>query len=263
MAKKIRPMNPNQASDYGSEKCPVCGGCGWEPYSEMNNDAYAEPTEINYARPCPKCIGIRRSGDRTGIPDEYLDADITKFKFDSYSVDMTNMQKLVKFFFESFKECQRKGKGLYLWSKTPGSGKTFLACCVARSVMTKYDLQMRFITAPDYIALVGENIKRERGETDTSRVYRECALLVLDDIGTQIDKPWQQQEMYKLIDERKRCNRVTIFTSNMPIEQLNVDDRTRSRITGMTVVLQMPEQSIRLQNAKREQDEFLKSIFQM
>ena len=39
----------------------------------------------------------------------------------------------------------------------PGSGKTFLACCMAKSVMIKYDLQMRFITAPDYLKTVGDN----------------------------------------------------------------------------------------------------------
>lgn len=62
------------------------------------------------------------------------------------------------------------GKGLYLWSNTPGSGKTFLSCCLARSLMVKYDLQMRFITAPAYIDTVGESIKRARGEEDRSKV---------------------------------------------------------------------------------------------
>ena len=256
----MQPINQKPALDYGSGKCPICGGNGWEVYSEVDNNMYAKPTELDFARPCSRCSGDRRNSDRTGIPDEYLNADISKFDFNIYTVNMSQMQKLLRSFFERFKEWQSKGKGIYLWSKTPGSGKTFLACCIARSAMIKYDLQMRFITAPDYISLVGENIKRERGEIDTSKVYRECALLILDDIGSQIDKQWQQQEMLKLLNERKKYNRVTIFTSNMPIEQLNVDDRSKSRIIAMTVVLQMPEESIRLKNAKLEQDEFLKEI---
>lgn len=250
-------MNQNQALDSGS--CPVCNGMGWETYWATVFD-YGEPKQLLYSKRCTNCSGIRRAVDRTGVPDEYHDADIDKFKFDSYSVDMSKLKQLAISFFQQFLKWQGAGKGLYLWSKTPGSGKTFLACCIAKSVMLKYDLQMRFITAPDYIAAVGDSYKRERGEMDASQVYRECGLLVLDDIGAQADKEWQRQEMFRLVNTRMTNGLVTIFTSNMPVEELNVDDRTKDRIIKTSISVQMPEESIRRMKARCEQDEFLKNI---
>ena len=126
--------------------------------------------------------------------------------------------------------------------------------------MMKYDLQMRFITAPDYISVVGDSYKRDRGEMDSSEVYRECKLLVLDDIGAQADKDWQRQELFRLINKRMEDGNVTIYTSNMSTDNLNVDARTRDRIIKASVELQMPEESLRRKKAEMEQNEFLKEI---
>ena len=247
----------NQASGSG-DKCPVCGGTGWELYEKMV-DGYDTPLE--YSRPCSRCKGIRRVKDETGIPPQFCEADIYKFDFDAYNQDMSRFKKVVWWFFENFETCVKSGKGLYLWSKTPGSGKTFLSCCVARSLMVKYDLRMRFVTAPDYLAAVGESYKKQEGMTDKSQVFRECALLVLDDLGTQKTGDWQQQELFRLINERSNAGKLIIFTSNMLPEKLNVDSRTIDRIRKMSIVLQMPEESIRLKKAQAEQNEFLRRIF--
>ena len=126
--------------------------------------------------------------------------------------------------------------------------------------MMKYDLQMRFITAPDYISVVGDSYKRDRGELDSSEVYRECKLLVLDDIGAQADKDWQRQELFRLINKRMEDGNVTIYTSNMSTDNLNVDARTRDRIVKVSVELQIPEESLRRKKAEMEQNEFLKEV---
>ncbi len=86
-------------------------------------------------------------------------------------------------------------------------------------------------------------------------------MLVLDDIGTQKTGDWQQQELFRLINERSNAGKLIIFTSNMPPEKLNVDSRTVDRIQKMSIVLQMPEESIRLKKAQAEQNEFLRRIF--
>ena len=130
---------------------------------------------------------------------------------------------------------------MYLWSRTPGSGKTFLACCLARSLMIKYDLQMRFITAPDYIDMVGEKIK-------------------LDDIGAQSGGEWQRQEIFRLVNDRMETGKITIYTSNMSTDSLNVDSRTRDRIVKASVELQMPEESLRRKKAEMEQQQFLREV---
>lgn len=243
-----------------SSECPLCHGTGWQKYEATVYD-YGLPVKVDYAKKCERCSGKIRLMDKTGVPDEYHEADISKFNFEAYTgANMDKYKKLSWSILNQFDKWRNEGKGLYLWSKTPGSGKTFLACCIAKSVMIKHDLQMRFITAPDYIASVGESYKRERGENDESAVYRECPLLVLDDIGAQADKEWQRQEMFRIVNQRMSDGLITIYTSNIPVEQLNVDDRTKDRIIKTSVVLAMPEESIRRKKAKNEQDDFLKNI---
>ena len=248
-------MSQEAVSNFGNI-CPACNGMGWESFGDTVRDyGFAF-----WAIPCSKCSKRRHVNDKTGVPDEYRDADIGKFRFDAYRNDMSKIQKVIMSVFNQWPKWQQSTKGIYLWSKTPGSGKTFLTCCLAKSLMLKYDLKMRFITAPDYLAAVGDSYKRERGEEDQTRVYRECALLVLDDIGAQMGKEWQQQEMFRLINQRASNGLVTLFTSNLPVEQLNVDDRTKDRIIKASVVIQMPEESIRRRKAEHESNEFLKSV---
>ena len=174
---------------------------------------------------------------------------------------MSQLRDIMVDFLQNYRERWVKSeKGLYLWSKTPGSGKTFLACCLAKSVMVKHDLQMRFVTVPDYLAKVGESYKRQPGESDESAVYRECDLLIFDDIGTQKTGEWQEQEVFRIINERLDAGKITIFTSNQCPEDLYLSSRIVNRITKKSIVLQMPEVSIRQKQAKEEQDRFLQDI---
>ena len=129
------------------------------------------------------------------MPDEFHEADLRKFNFGAYSDYAAGLERLAGSMLTDVGGLGESRERLYLWSTTPGSGKTFLACCIAKSVMMKYGLQMRFIAAPDYINLVAESYRRERGEYDPSEVYRTCQLLVFDDIGTQLDKEWQRKEI--------------------------------------------------------------------
>lgn len=252
-------MEHSQEAVLNSDICPVCGGSGWETYNPGEIPGYGIPQD--FYRPCTRCRTQRRLQDMTGVPPQFRDADLGKFGFDSYSRDMGNLRKIAADFLKNYRErWEKAGKGLYLWSKTPGSGKTLLSCCIGKSVMIKYDLRMRFITVPDYLAKVGESYKRQPGECDESAIYRECDLLIFDDIGAQKSGEWQQQEVFRIINERLNAGKVIIFTSNMCPEDLNLDDRTIDRIMKKSVILQMPEESIRSREAKEEQDSFLRDI---
>lgn len=253
-------MGRNQQAASNSDVCPICGGTGYELFRQRV-DGYDAPLE--FARPCTRCRTDRRMQDMTGVPPQFRDADLGKFGFGSYSREMGNLRKIAEDFLKNYRDrWEKSGKGLYLWSKTPGSGKTFLSCCLGKSVMIKYDLRMRFVTVPDYLAAVGESYKRQQGEYDESTVYRECDLLIFDDIGAQKSGEWQEQEVFRIVNERLNAGRVIIFTANMSPEDLNLDNRTIDRIMKQSVVLQMPEESIRRNEAQEAQNSFLREILQ-
>lgn len=249
-----------------SNKCPVCKGTGWELYKPapfaIGNVYGGEDLANDYARKCTRCFGINKEEDLTNVPDMYKLVDLYKFNFRAYEREQLQLKKIIYDFFDNFRKWQGKNKGIYLWSRTAGSGKTFLACCVAKSVMLRYGIQMKFITAPDYINLIGEYYKKEPGAMDPTKVFKECELLVLDDLGAQKSGEFQDQEIFRLINTRLNKGLITIFTSNIAIKDLKLEERTKSRVMKTTIELRLPEESIRDAMADREQAEFLKDILE-
>jgi len=258
-----RYMKP--ATD-STDECPKCKGTGWYSYLKDAPDDYplgpdGKKMKLIYADRCD-CNYRQRNEtytDQTGVPSIYRDADLNKFNFKTYrNTDVSErMYKIIWNFWREFEEWKTQGKGLYLWSKSPGSGKTYLASCIGKSLMMKYDLQMRFITVTDYLNLVAESFKRDRGDYDQSSVYRTCRILVLDDIGTQPSKEWYENELFRLIDYRLKESLITIYTSNFPVEELNVADRLIDRICSTSISIHFPEENIRQSKNREKQDKFL------
>lgn len=265
------PKNITNTESASISVCKKCKGTGRIIYTPdarefewLYGSSGIEPQP--FVKECPDCKGkfnkYNNSEDMTNVPDLMREADITKFDFGKYSKDMSNLKAVVEDFVFNFKKWQGQGKGLYLWSKTPGSGKTFLACCIGKSVMCKYNLRFKFITVPDYIDRVSDriSISKAGGFDDPSKIYRDCELLVFDDIGAQLGKEWQQTEIFKLVNERQAKGLVTIYTSNLHFDNLNIDERAKSRIMRSSICIQMPEESIRSKLAEEEQEEFLRGI---
>ncbi|MCD8220906.1 MAG: ATP-binding protein [Clostridiales bacterium] len=249
-------------SNSGDGVCPVCGGTNYRTYFELIPEY--DSAFIRFGEICPQCKKQVRAQDITRVPAEFHDADITKFRFDIYQKENLtgNFRKVIMSMFQEYDsdKWRNAGRGLYLWSRTPGTGKTFLACCLAKSVMIKYDTQMRFVTVADYLGKVGDSYKRERGESDASQIYRECQLLVFDDLGAQKEGSWQDQEIFRIINGRMSNGLVTIFTSNMSPEELKLSNRTKDRIISKNLVLKMPEESIRAKRAEEGQEKMLCEI---
>lgn len=135
-----------------------------------------------------------------------------------------------------------------------------LACCMCNEIIRKGGISVKFTTVPDFIALVGEEFKNERGEESEVKNITNCTLLVLDDIGSVKQKSWSDENLFKLINTRMSNKKPIVFTSNIPMEQLNVDERIQDRICKISIPLNMPEEAIRTQQAQKENVAFLQDI---
>lgn len=228
----------------------------WDLYEEVT-DFYGNDIPVSFARPRQ---GHSDKEDRTEFPQIYHDCDIYRMDWNCYSIDMTAPKRIAFSFFNEFEKWAEEGKGLYLWSKTPGSGKTFLSACIAKSVMLRTQKLVKYITPTDYMDKVSDKYNAKDAYYDPAKKYRECSLLVLDDLGTQLKSDWHNSEIFRLIDRRSSNGLPTIITSNYAPEQLPVDERTRNRIMKASIVLHMPEESIRSKKAAAEQDKYLNKI---
>jgi DNA replication protein DnaC len=190
----------------------------------------------------------------------YANADMSKFDFTIYGKDLGAVGVLINKFWQHFEPWEREGKGLYIWSSTKGSGKTFLSCCLATSIREKYHRNIKFISCVEYLQKVKDSYNRQREEEDHTRVYLNCDILVLDDVGSEKSGDWQSQELFRLVDYRLCNGKIIIATSNIPMDELKCDSRIIDRLASMCIPIQLPEESIRRKKTQERNDRFLKSI---
>ena len=161
-------------------------------------------------------------------------------------------------FLENFEKWQEKGIGFYIYSRTRGTGKTFLASCICNSLMTKYKISTKFVSASN---LINMSKDARPGDKNPIEVLCECKVLVLDDIGQKTSgEDWQNDLLFKIIESRYQNKLVTLFTSNMKDTELRIDDRITSRIEKMSQLLPLPEYSFRSKAAYDEKKDFYQEM---
>ena len=190
--------------------------------------------------------------DLSHMPAPYKGKYLSDFRWDVYGQTyIETVKRIVEATVTRYDEYIKTGRGLYISSKTPGSGKTMLACCLANEIIKRRDLSVKFITAPRYAKMRFE----DRPE------YMKCSLLILDDWGTQSEKQdWVTEALFELIDYRYEERLSTFYTSNLSQRFCSKDERTKSRITSDTTPLIMPEFSVRDEIAKKRNQSFLDEI---
>ncbi|MFT4413170.1 ATP-binding protein [Fredinandcohnia humi] len=218
----------------------------------------------------PLCFAYRKfhgeSGSRgiyglAGIPSAYMKAraDNLPFKKDNpeayvivtryCSKILQNVDEGIGFYFYSIpNELNRKGTG---------TGKTTAAISILNEFLVERmiqhvkkermieDFPALFVNVSKFQNTFNSQFRgtKEMQEEASAKYYRfkermmKVDLLVLDDIGIRDATESFMNEFYEIVDERAIEQRATIFTSNVPINQLaeTLDDRIASRIEGSTI----------------------------
>ena len=249
--------------------CPVCHGSKWEFYrvnGEYERMVYGEklyPEGVEYARPCTACERyrngeIQRLKAVANIPIKYKDSLIIDFRWDIYRDDngtICNTQyakETTDSIINRFPEWEKDGRGLYIYSLQKGSGKTFLASCIANHIIMQPNTPVTFVSCSN---LIGESKKEQ-----TDR-FIKTPVLIIDDIGAQNNgREWLEDLLFTIIDERMQKQRVTIFTSNVMVKDLVFDDRIKDRINSMCLTVKLPNVTVRANTARDSKKEFYNRV---
>ncbi|MFW1807614.1 ATP-binding protein [Acinetobacter ursingii] len=150
-------------------------------------------------------------------------------------------QRIAKIECHDFAKDQVKGsiRNLIMVGRT-GTGKTHLACAVARNVLDarKY---VRYITSEDMANEIA-NAWTKPDDSEASAIYRftEYDLLILDEYGLHDQHEKRLALVHKVLYSRYDAKKSTMLISNWTIEQLkeNLGDRLWSRFQhdGLTIV---------------------------
>lgn len=225
--------------------------------SDYNMNEYGNASFIESSVNCGG--GFRRA--RSLMPFEFIDKTANDFKWAFYGPDNKAQEgrKITNAFIVNFQKFKTEGKGIYIFSETKGSGKTLLSCCLINEVIKKYDVSVKFISILDFLDLTKKGYSSTANREEVDSLKMAC-ILVLDDIGVEVSKDWVNTTLYQLINFRYSSKLITIFTSNMPIENLKIDERIKDRINAMTLKIHLPEISIRWRQAEERNNEFIKTV---
>lgn len=247
-----------------SDECPYhsCNGSGFIRVAQVENGE-----EVVRFKKC-ECMGVKQRPEikrQSKIPLEYQNCTIKSFDIGLYQDQETarSAKKAAVNFVTNFIAFQQQGKGVYLYSKTKGSGKTRLACSIANALIQTQKIQVKFLRTLDLLDMIKDTYKKNSGlsEKEVLDSIKYSKVLILDDIGAEKPTEWVCGIFLSLLDYRISNRLVTLFTSNVHKEKLKLDERVVDRIYKMALDIHLPEESIRRLESEKEA-EALKKLLQ-
>lgn len=227
-------------------ECPICHGTGWEL---LKNDEGLEE-----ATPC-RC-GLREKEIQDSklrfatIPETYKDVTFKDFTIRYYTKDKTGGKAVidaVKYWIDHMDAMTEAGKGLYFWSVTKGCGKTMMAAALANELIHKHQKYVKFATSLDILDEIKATYNKDSEENEKSLLddLVKADYLIIDDFGTERASDWAGEKFYQIVNRRYIDKKVTFFTSNYDLKNLEYDDRISNRIRERSFTVHFPEESVR------------------
>lgn len=241
-----------------SDVCPICEGREWILKIK-------DGVEIAVPCKCREKAVMSRRLRFADIPEAFRGMDLRSFRMDVYRKQeskkmVSDACKIIKTYLDDFESQKERGMGLYIWSRTKGSGKTRIASGIANELMKNY--AVKFAVSLTILQEIKNTWQRDTkySENQLLDALYTTDILVIDDFGVERPADWINDKMYQIINERYINRKVTIFTSNDPLETLQYDDRITNRIKERTYQIAFPEESVRDHIAERMQEEIIEKM---
>ncbi|MFT4106809.1 MAG: ATP-binding protein [Lacrimispora sp.] len=125
--------------------------------------------------------------------------------------------------------------GNLLFTGPTGVGKTFLTNCIAKELMDRY-YSVIYLSANDLFEVFSKNRFDYQNEEDMRGMYQyilDCDLLIIDDLGTELNNSFTSSELFYCINERLNSSKSTIISTNHPMNELR--DRYTERVTSRLI----------------------------
>ncbi len=136
---------------------------------------------------------------------------------------------------------------LFIYGGT-GLGKTHLLQAIGNKIKeTNSNAKIRYITSEKFTSDLIESI-RNNSVYNFKEKYRQCNLLIVDDIQFFSDKQKTQEEFFHIFNSLYESNRQIVFSCDKPPKHIEgLEERLRSRFEGgMMVDVSKPDFESRL-----------------
>jgi DNA replication protein DnaC len=239
-------------------KIPICQFCNKE--QEISDKEYIG--FIRYAFPIPphECKCDKAVADRLAKKKQF-EEDERRHKLDDFRKEVVSLlpKRFCECTFENYigreKEkleldtMSKTSSGLFITGNT-GTGKTHLAVsylkkCLSYSYKAGIVKNFIFTEIPEVIA-------EYYADNKSFNKFKNCDILLIDDLGSELYKDWGEAKIYELINHRYKELKQTIITSNLNYSELSskIGDRSVSRMVEMCIKLEVKGEDYRLKQAK-------------
>lgn len=158
---------------------------------------------------------------------------------------MKKIYRLCKEYIERFKQ---KGGNLIFTGST-GVGKTFLTNCIAKELIDRFH-SVIYLSANDLFEIFSKNKFHYETEQEIREMYQyilDCDLLIIDDLGTELNNTFVSSQLFYCINERLLRKKSTIISTNLSMDKLRdaYSDRISSRIMSQYSIIPLYGDDIR------------------
>lgn len=206
---------------------------------------------------CPHCedrgfIGGRLCSCHKRLLSELMRAEVSRFApldsctFDNFDINYysdeplensviprVRAQKVLDASRKYAQNFSNESKNILFMGKT-GLGKTHLSLAIANVVINK-GYSVCYGTSQNICDdLTTERLRRDADTDYTKNQVLQSDLLIIDDLGTEIDNQYNTATLYNIINARILSKKPTIISTNYEFDELleKYDQRITSRITG-------------------------------
>ncbi len=165
----------------------------------------------------------------------FTDKGMREWTFDNDNGRNPQM-RFARIYVEHWEEMRADSRGYFLWGNV-GTGKTYLAGCIANALMEQ-EVPVRMT---NFASILNDLTGTLNGRN--AYIERLCSfpLLILDDFGMERGTEYGLEQVYNVIDSRYRSRKPLIVTTNLTLSELqNPIDRAHQRIYDRVLAMCTP-----------------------
>ncbi len=195
---------------------------------------------------------------QSNIEDILNRENFSTFSFDVYDdrelipelgMTVADYMKRVYGWCRDYVENFSKQAGSLLFTGGVGVGKTFLTNCIARELIDRCQ-SVIYLSANDLVDIFSRNKFHYETEEEMRDMYQyllDCDLLIIDDLGTELNNSFVSSQLFYCINERLVRRKGTIISTNLSIGMIRdtYSERVSSRLVSSYEIIPLYGDDIR------------------